>query len=30
MYQALDVLHAEADANGLTDEIIEELLADED
>ena len=30
MYKALDVLHAEADANGLTDEIIEELLADED
>ena len=30
MYQALDALHAEADANGLTDEIIEELLADED
>jgi hypothetical protein len=27
-YAALDKLHDEADSNGLTDEIIEELLAD--
>lgn len=30
MYQALDVLHTEAEANGLTDELLEELLEDED
>jgi hypothetical protein len=29
MYVALDKLHEEAEANGLTDELIEELLADE-
>jgi hypothetical protein len=29
MYVALDTLHEEAELNGLTDEIIEELLADE-
>jgi hypothetical protein len=29
MYAALDRLHDEADKNGLTDDIIEELLADE-
>ena len=29
MYNALDTLHEEAEKNGLTDELIEELLADE-
>lgn len=29
MYIALDKLHEEAESNGLTDELIEELLADE-
>lgn len=30
MYLILDELHAEAKANGLTDEILAELLADEE
>jgi hypothetical protein len=29
MYAALDTLHEEAELNGLTDDMIEELLADE-